>query len=239
MDYHAFNTLAELVNRKYFHQLFGVPLNPSSYGIDLIDHERRIAIELKGAVVSDGLNKHNFSFKVGAHQINEYPLSLPSYELFWAFMPFEVTTPIAEVTPDTIEKAIGKREIWIFDWDYIHTFTVFDDVFYETHGANGYNAAFRILDLPNPYFRKPRKKREHKIPSQLTLIELEPGKYDSKKHLSIARSQLHIREDRKTELVNGNTTIYLDLSRCKRFLDAFLNGPYQSAKEPTQLVLEL
>lgn len=233
MDTNAFNTLAEVANREYFAWLFGTPLNRSSSGIDLIDNERKIAVELKSAVAKDGLNRHNFSFKIGPRQIYEYPKQMPGYQLFWAFMPFELKKQIAEISPKQISESIVNREIWLFPWNYIHTFTAFDEEIYNEFGSGDYEAAFRIICAKNP--RQTRQGRREVAAYQTLFAELE--RPEQKKYLMVARSDLHIRPDRKSQIIRSDTAIYFDIEHCRPLFDSAVRGPYQR-KESRQIGLE-
>ena len=235
MKAHAFNTLAERINREFFFQLFGVPLNLSSYGIDFIDHRRMLAVELKSAHAKDGLDKHNFSFNIRVNQIYDYLNDLSGYWFFWAFMPFELKRPIEDITENTIEESIGRREIWVFGWDYIHTFTAFDDGLFEHHGTGNYNALFRILGLPNPYPRKPVKGKK-KASQPYLRPDFQEAEGCQKKAISVSRSQLYMRRDR-TEIHFGDVDIYMEKGRCDVLLEAFFHRPYQLRK-PNQLNIE-
>tara|TARA_Y100000034_G_C6893089_1_gene411287 strand:- start:1886 stop:2584 length:699 start_codon:yes stop_codon:yes gene_type:complete len=221
MDVNTFNKLAEQVNRDHLHSLFGLKSNRSSIGIDLIDPKRKVALELKGAIRQN--IQDNPQFKIGVHQIYKYPEDLKGYQLFWAFMSFELKKQISEITPDTIENSIGKREIWLFEWDYIHTFTAFDEEIYTTFGANGYNTLFRFLGFSNSSTKK-RKERASDLQRILfeDLKEIHPPQ-----NLVVLQNQLHIRPDKISQIGINNSIIYFDVKYCNPLLEAYLDGPYK------------
>lgn len=240
MKPNSFNTLAERLNREHLRDLFGIPLNQGSEGIDLIDHKKKIGIELKGAIARNGLSSHDFSFKIGVHQIYEYKKNLSGYTLYWAFVPFELEKPISEITPNSIEQAIGRREILLFDWNYIHTFTVFDDEIHECYGSNGFITPHIIFGLENPYNKISQKsenaQKANFAATQESLFEnLETKKTCKKKILEIARKDLYIRPYGRTIIKTGqSSTIFCNIHDCKDLIDAYQHPHMQMSRERQQ-----
>jgi len=212
MDFRSFNDLSEIINREYFFKLFGIPLNRSNKGIDLIDRRRRIAVELKGATLKDG----NCRFKLGVHQIYDYHKELKdSYRMFWAFMAYELAKPIEEIEESEIEHAIVRRELWITDWNYIFdAFVVHDDELFQEYGANGKDALWRMWGLDNPY-----QKRNPNPNGEV------------KKSLTLQWKELYLRQDRGTQIYRGADIITLNTWKCESLIDAFTRGPYRHPKQ--------
>ncbi|GEM_PF-6703241 len=233
MDANSFNTLAERVNREYMYRLFGVPLNNSSYGIDFVDHKRKIAIELKGSSTDNLQGEQGCIFKIGVHQIYSYPKTLPGYKFFWAFMPFELKKPISEITEDSIQTTIGKREIWLFDWEYIHAFTAFDDKVYNGNGLGQITAAFRVLGSKNPNPPTAKSKNVTLGNEQMSAFEGLP-QTSSKENITIPRNQLYIRPDKKSQIHTPDSVIYCDIRHSEELIEAYRTGPY-TIRESAQI----
>ncbi len=217
MNISAFNTLAERVNREFFHTFFGTEPNPCRDGIDLFNHDCRIAIELKGAAVPDCIEKQNYSFKVGSHQIYNYPNKLQDYNLYWAFMAFELNRPISEITPSTIHESITRREVMMFPWEYIHTFTCFMDDIYEDFGSEGLVKVSRLFPDYKSTPRKTKPKKQLSLPFEGADIE--------HRELSIAKSDLHIREDRQSQIHFPGGKIIYQANKCEPLMRSYRTKP--------------
>lgn len=231
MKVNSFNDVAEVVNRAFLSRMFGIPPNKShassrrsTYGIDLVDHEKRVGIELKGAVAKNGIAMHDYWFKIGVNQIYDYPKDLPGYHLFWAFMGFEITVPIEMLQPALVAAAICRREVLIYDWDYIHCFTAFDD---QIRAANGCSVAVPIHDVlgvPNPYRQTPGRKKEDPHPQLPMVIEEKPF---CKKFIKIPRNELDTH--RMNFFYTGERiNIVASTDRCAPLLQYFGSGLYDS-----------
>lgn len=206
MDAQTFNNLAELANREFLFSLFGIPVNTTNEGIDHIDHNRKIALELKGAHT----NRENTHYKVGVHQIYDYPKRFPGYSLYWAFMRYATHSAIVDISPEAVPHEIKERQIWLFDWKYIHTFTAFDESIHEAYGSDGMETLRNIL-----------------TPGELDILD----SATLKTHMHIPHREIYIRSNRKATLLLGDTEIILDTRTCGQLLEAHRQGPYKERKQ--------
>ncbi|HTZ41669.1 MAG TPA: hypothetical protein VMC07_00470 [Candidatus Omnitrophota bacterium] len=117
MNQNSFKTISEGHNKRWLSPKIGIPAQFGG-GIDFLDDF--FAIELKG-----GNKSYHDSFAVHSYQIGGFKRAYPGREFFWAFLLYDTTKPICDMTEsENIAKFMVDRDVWFLEWDWIRQFPV-------------------------------------------------------------------------------------------------------------------
>jgi len=119
VNHRRFTTVIEQTHKKWLGYVLGMETSTGEGGIDLVDEE--FGIELKSRLKTW---KHGWA--VDARQVDKFPLSYPTQELYWAFLIYGLNkepSRIREGTKD-LSRYVTDREIRFLPWDFIQQFKV-------------------------------------------------------------------------------------------------------------------
>jgi hypothetical protein len=109
MDPETFKGFSERVNRKWLARKLRMHTDNRG-GIDIVNDQ--FGIELKTC-------RNNEKWSVHSDKYDLYKEQNPNRELYWAFMRYDMSLPVAKFNGKRLSQYIRCREIWFMPWDWI------------------------------------------------------------------------------------------------------------------------
>lgn len=116
MKARTFNNYGSRVNERWASRAVGLPLNDWD-GIDLLDRQRKIGMEVKFAMDYSGWTVLDWQLAYGEKLEQAY----------WGLGVYNLSQPISSIRTtnlDRIDSLVNRKEFWIVPWDWMQQFPI-------------------------------------------------------------------------------------------------------------------
>ena len=161
MDSNVYKNCIQWVHHKWLGKLLRLE-SDGKYGIDLSDNAIGIEVKARHRTYA------HQGWTLAAHQYDNFPRDNPTLELYWAFILYDLTKPIAELPfPDPhLSRRVRQREIWMQPWSFADAIPVANP----KTGPYKYARPSRVIEANNYRTKKVRGGTLH-LPKKTTLEE--------------------------------------------------------------------